>query len=135
MFNAGERSVSLPAGRPGPVPPPDGGPELRPTTGPPVFPSDDNYEDPVAEHGHPQMAGRWLTGSARVGNTELVVLIQQRYDEAVAPYRELFRRLLAWVAGALVVGVLFAAALRWRKLRSRLPGAADFPSLRDRPFG
>jgi hypothetical protein len=60
---------------------------------------DDDYVDPVASH-HPEYAGRWLAGFAPVPDTELVVLVQQPYEEAVAPYRAFFRRFLEWVVGA-----------------------------------
>jgi len=108
-FLTGEKSVPFPADRPGPVPLPGEEPELRPASGPPPFASDDNYVDPVAEYGHPDFSGRWLTGSARVGNTELIVLVQQRYEEAVAPYRAFIRRFLL-MAGALIGLVLLSLA-------------------------
>jgi serine/threonine-protein kinase len=101
------------------VPEPDGLPELdlATATGQPPFPADENYHDPVADYGHPEYGGRWLTGSARVGHTELVVQVQQRYDEAVAPHRSYFRRFLAWVGGALLVGVAGFLGLRLRTRR------------------
>jgi serine/threonine-protein kinase len=123
-FLTGEKSVPFPAGRPGPVPLPSEEPELRPASGPPPFPADDNSTDPVAEHGHSEFAARWLTGSARVGNTELIVLIQQRYEEAVAPYQAFIRRFLQ-IAGGLIglvllslVGLRLIAAHRRRQAAS-----------------
>ncbi len=108
-FQSGEKSVPFPPDRPGPVSLPGEEPELRPASGPPPFASDDAYADPVAEHGHPEFSGRWLTGSARVGNTELIVLVQQRYEEAVAPYQTFIRRFLL-IAGGLVGLVLLSLA-------------------------
>jgi serine/threonine-protein kinase len=102
------------------VPEPDPDPELRLVTEArqaPLPPNDD-YHDPVADHGHADYGGRWLTGSARVGHTELVVQVQQRYDEAVAPHRSYFRRFLAWVGGALLVGLAGFLGLRlWTRRR------------------
>ena len=81
---------------------------LRPgSTG---FLPDDEYADPVATH-HPEYAGRWLAGFAPVPDTELVVLVQQPYEEAVAPYRAFFRRFLEWVAGAAAGAALLVAGL------------------------
>jgi hypothetical protein len=108
-FLTGEKSVPFPADRPGPVPLPGEEAELRPASGPPPFLADDDSADPVAEHGHLEFAGRWLTGSARVGNTELIVLIQQRYEEAVAPYQAFLRRFLQ-IAGGLIGLVLLSLA-------------------------
>jgi serine/threonine-protein kinase len=88
------------------VPFPDG--RLRPTeTG---FAADDDYADPVAAR-HPDYRGRWLAGFAPVPGTELVVLVQQPYDEAVAPYRAFFRKFLEWLAAAAVVGVVLVGGL------------------------
>jgi eukaryotic-like serine/threonine-protein kinase len=75
------------------------------------FPPDRDYRDPFAES-HPEYAGRWLTGSARVGNTELVVVVQQRYSDAVAPHRSLLRRWLTWLGAAVAVGLGAFAVLR-----------------------
>ena len=40
--------------------------------------ADDDYADPVATR-HPDYTGRWLAGFAAVPDTELIVLVQQRY--------------------------------------------------------
>jgi serine/threonine-protein kinase len=119
-FVAGaEDHAAVPFTFDGVVPEPDREPELRLVTEArqaPLPPNDD-YHDPVADHGHAEYGGRWLTGSARVGHTELVVQVQQHYDEAVAPHRSYFRRFLAWVGGALLVGL--AGTLVLRLLRSQ----------------
>lgn len=122
-FLAGEKSVPFPADRPGLVPLPSEEPELRPASSPPPFASDDDYADPVAEHGHPEFSGRWLTGSARVGNTELIVLVQQRYDEAVAPYQAFIRRFLLMAGGLIGLVLLSLAALRLIQARRRQTAA------------
>jgi eukaryotic-like serine/threonine-protein kinase len=74
------------------------------------FLPDDNYADPVAAH-HPEYAGRWLAGFARVPDTELVVLVQQPYEEAVAPYGAFFRRFLEWVTAAAIGAAVLVAGL------------------------
>ncbi len=116
-FRSGEKSVPLPADRPGPVPLPGEAPELRPASGPPPFASDDDYADPVAEYGHPEFSGRWLTGSARVGNTELIVLVQRRYEEAVAPYQAFLRRFLLMAGG--LAGLVLLCLVGVRLIQAR----------------
>ena len=116
-FNAGERTVPFPPGRPGRLLPCDGKPELQSGTSFEAFDPDDDYTDPVAEHGYPDYEGRWLSASARVANTELVILVQQRYADAVAPLRGFFHRFLAWVGGT--VGVGFGLFIALRRLWSR----------------
>ena len=123
-FRTGEKSVPFPADRPGPAPTPGEQPELRPASGPPPFPADDDYADPVAEHGHSEFSGRWLTGSARVGNTELIVLVQQRYEEAVAPYQAFIRRFLLIAGGLVGLVLLSLVGLRLIQARRRRQTAA-----------
>jgi hypothetical protein len=74
------------------------------------FAADEDYADPVAAT-HPEYAGRWLAGFAPVPGTELVVLVQQRYDQAVAPQGAFLRHLLAWVGGAFGLAILLVAGL------------------------
>jgi eukaryotic-like serine/threonine-protein kinase len=116
-YKQGEQSVRFPPNRPIPIEPAeDQGPEFRRPLPDPPFPAETDYQDPVAENGHPEYQGRWLTGSARVGNSELVVLVQQRYDQAVTPYAGIFERFLAWVSGLLALGGLgFLIVLAVRK--------------------
>jgi serine/threonine-protein kinase len=119
----GTPCVPFPAGRPAPVPDPNDRPELSlpAELGPPPFAQDQNYSDPVAGHGHPDFADRWLTGSARVGNTEMVVIVQQRDGEAVAAPGTFFRRFAVWSGGVAALGfVLFAAlsVVRARRVRA-----------------
>jgi hypothetical protein len=83
------------------------------------FAPDDDYRDPLAAD-HPECAGRWLAGFAPVEGTELVVLVQQQYDVAVAP-RQLFLQRFAVRVGAVLAGgaILFVFARllrnRWRE--------------------
>jgi serine/threonine-protein kinase len=87
---------------------------LRPTGD--GYAPDDDYVDPVAAR-HPRFSGRWLVGFAPVPETGLIVLVQQPYDEAVAPHRAFFRRFVEWVGAAGVVAILLGGGL-WL-LRSR----------------
>jgi hypothetical protein len=66
---------------------------------------DDYYEDPLGERSE-KYVGRWLAGFAPVGNTEFVVIVQQRYKEAVDPVNMLARDLGRRGWGALLVGVI-----------------------------
>ncbi|QJW93811.1 serine/threonine-protein kinase [Frigoriglobus tundricola] len=115
----GTPCAPFPVDQPGPVPVPNGRPELSYPVEPgaPPFPQNSNYHDPVADHGHPRYAGRWLTGAARVGNTEMVVIVQQREDVALAPQRAFFERFAAWAGGVAVVGLLVFAALAGARAR------------------
>jgi hypothetical protein len=40
---------------------------------------------------YPRYRGRWLAGIAPVGNTELTVIVQRRYDDAIEPRKSLGR--------------------------------------------
>jgi hypothetical protein len=66
-------------------------------------------------------SGRWLAAFSQVGNTELVVGVQQHYDQAVAPSRVLLQRLLLW-AGVGGAAVPFALAAAWAVRRRRFGG-------------
>ena len=58
----------------------------------------------------------------RVANTELVVIVQQRYAVAVAPHQGIFGQFVAWMVGTIVVGAGVFALLRKvvdRRIRSR----------------
>lgn len=77
---------------------------------PPEEAMDDNYIDPLGEH-EQDFAGQWLAGFAPVGNTEFVVVVEQRYDKAIAPV-EMLAGTLAWRGwGALSVGVFLLASM------------------------
>jgi hypothetical protein len=119
----GTPCVPFAAGQPGPVPDTNDRPELRLSVEPgePPFAQDQRYRDPVAELGHPDFADRWLTGSARVGNTELVVVVQQKDDVAIAAQQTFFHRFAAWAGGVTALGlVLFVA---FSVVRARRAGA------------
>jgi hypothetical protein len=42
----------------------------------------------------------------------MIVVVEQRYDQAVGPHRSSFRRFITWIAGAVVAGLLAFASLR-----------------------
>jgi hypothetical protein len=90
-------------------------PDLRPGLSPEQA-MDAHYQDPVATRDG-RFAGRWLAGFAPVGNTEFVVVVQQRYDEVVEPDQKVLLDLLAWAGAALLLGVLCVAGLYWYGVR------------------
>ncbi|HWO25675.1 MAG TPA: CHAT domain-containing protein [Kofleriaceae bacterium] len=82
--------------------------------------TDDAHRDPV-----PGYEGRWLAGFAPVGDTGFVVIVQTRYDAAVAPNARLWRRLAWWTGGALVVGIILCVAGVWLFWRGGRPHSGD----------
>jgi serine/threonine-protein kinase len=81
-------------------------PEFDPRTA-----MDRHYVDPVGAH-DARFARRWLAGFAPVGNTEFVVIVQQRYDEAVPSDSGVF------LGGVALVGsIALLAALGWLLVR------------------
>jgi hypothetical protein len=119
-YSPGDPAVAVPAERLQAVHRPVGGDEFQladPRQGlRPEEAMDAAYEDPVAAR-YPRYAGRWLAGFAPVGNTEFVVIVQQRYDEVVDVDRKLFRDLLVWAGVAVALGVLFVGAILWYGMR------------------
>lgn len=106
VFGQGEKSVRFPAG-------------VTPLT------ANVSYVDPVAAAGHPEYDGRWLSGAAKVGKTELIVLVQQRYDVAVALHAGVFDQFLRWVTVFVSIGV-FVSLLWWfSRWRASLQQSAE----------
>jgi serine/threonine-protein kinase len=66
-----------------------------------------DYRDPVGKQ-NPDYAGRWLAGFAPVGNTELAVIVQQRYDDAIPPDHGIL-----WGAIAVLLAFLLIVPLGW----------------------
>jgi serine/threonine-protein kinase len=102
-------------------------PEVAPTSDR-MLATDANYADPVAAW-DPRYGGRWLAGFAPVGNTELVVIVQQRYTQAVEPELTLAWNATFWSGVALAVAALLVGTgLRWWLLqtRQRGPRATNF---------
>lgn len=70
-----------------------------------------DYRDPVGEQ-DPEYAGRWLAGFAPVGNTEMAIIVQQRYDDAIPSHHDIF-----WSASAVLLGFLLIVPLAWLGFR------------------
>ena len=62
----------------------------------------DDYRDPVGAVLE-EYQTRWIAGFAAVGRTGFVVIVQQRYEEALKLDPSLSRNLIAW--SALVIGL------------------------------
>jgi serine/threonine-protein kinase len=80
--------------------------------------TDDFYTDPMSQRDS-RYGGRWLAAFAPVGNTEMVVIVQQRYDEVIQPDKTLTRNLALALGSALAIGLLFTAAVAWYGSRRR----------------
>jgi serine/threonine-protein kinase len=87
--------------------------ELSETSEPSISPIFD-YTDPLAQE-RPEYGGRWIAGVARVGNTELVVIVQERYTEAIGPPVALAKSVVLWGWSGLGVAAIIAAAVIWRR--------------------
>lgn len=75
--------------------------------------TDSNYHDPVSDG----TKERWLAGFAPVGNTELVVIVQQRYQDAVEREHTLVGVMTFFLGAALVITVLLIGASLRLQLR------------------
>ena len=63
--------------------------------------------------------GRWIAGFAPVGNTGFVVVVQQRFDDAVSLEASTFWRLALWSALASLVALAILGIVFWRWTRSQ----------------
>lgn len=72
-----------------------------------VLSIDLDYRDPADLR-----QGKWLAGFAPVGNTEYVVIVQQRIENALEADASLLRALLLWGALALSLGAFVTVVLR-----------------------
>lgn len=65
-----------------------------------------DYRDPVGQPGFApaQFGGRWLAAADRVTGTEWLVLVQEQYDDAIAPAERMRSDLLIYAIAALAVG-------------------------------
>jgi serine/threonine-protein kinase len=71
------------------------------------------YVDPVG-YSDARFRGRWLAGFAPVGNTEFVVVVQQRYDETIGPELALAWNMTFWTGVGITLGILLVGVLsRW----------------------
>jgi serine/threonine-protein kinase len=119
-YRRGDAAVALPAERLPAVPRPERGDEFRlaePWQGlRPEQAMDAHYADPLAAR-DARYAGRWLAGFAPVGDTEFVVIVQQRYGDVVDVDQRLFLDLLLWGGGAVLLGLLGVGAIFWYSVR------------------
>jgi len=88
-----------------------------------VLPPDDSYVDPVGSV-HKDYQGRWIAGFAPVGNTGFVVIVQQRYEEALQLDSFTSRNLVVGSAVLLLAIVIVVLVLSTWARRSRPPGLA-----------
>jgi hypothetical protein len=79
---------------------------------------DDDYRDPVASVDK-SYDGRWIAGFAPVGNTGFIVVVQQRFEDAVTLPTSTFWRLALWSALASLVALAIVGIVFWRWTRSR----------------
>jgi eukaryotic-like serine/threonine-protein kinase len=79
---------------------------------------EDNYVDPVAAVAK-EYAGRWIAGFAPVGNTGFVVIVQQRFADAVSVEASTLWDLALWSVLASAVAVAILAVVFWRWTRDR----------------
>ena len=103
-YRRGVAAVDLvDADRFGPIAESDHAAELNPSDL--LWEPADDYRDPVGA-ALEEYRGRWIAGFAPVGNTRFVVIVQQRYKEALKLDPSLWRNLVAW--SALVIGLAMA---------------------------
>jgi len=74
----------------------------------PISLTEQDYRDPVAG-----FEGRWLAGAAPVGGTGLVVVVQTRYDDVVAPGEAMSSRVLELMLLATAVMAVLISAPAW----------------------
>lgn len=79
---------------------------------------DDNYLDPVSSVVK-EYAGRWIAGFAPVGNTGFVVVVQQRFEDAVSLESSTLWSLAVWSALASIVVAVILLTILWHWARSR----------------
>jgi hypothetical protein len=73
---------------------------------------DDDYADPVASLDS-AYGGRWLAGFAPVGNTEFMVIIQERFDEAIERTVISFGELALWAVAGVAVLIMLLGGGAW----------------------
>jgi hypothetical protein len=79
---------------------------------------DDNYLDPVSSVAK-EYAGRWIAGFAPVGNTGFVVVVQQRFADAVSVESSTLWNLALWSVLASIVAAVILLTILWRWARGR----------------
>jgi hypothetical protein len=80
-----------------------------------------DYTDPLAKE-RPEYGGSWIAGAARVGSTELVVIVQERYAEAIGPPVALAKSVVLWGwSGLAAVVVGWGLMMLYRGQAKRWP--------------
>jgi eukaryotic-like serine/threonine-protein kinase len=79
---------------------------------------DANYLDPVSAVAK-EYSGRWIAGFAPVGNTGFVVIVQQRFEDAVSVEASTLWGLALWSALASLVAVAILGVVLWRWTKQR----------------
>lgn len=74
------------------------------------------YEDPLGKR-HPHYAGRWLAAFAPVGNTEMVVIVQQRDDSRIEASETAVVDWLLLLIALLTLAAFAVGWLLWRRQR------------------
>ena len=79
---------------------------------------DDKYIDPVSSVAK-EYGGRWIAGFAPVGNTGFIVVVQQRFADAVSLESSTLWYLALWsaLASLVAVAILVMVLWRWAKIR------------------
>lgn len=70
-----------------------------------------DYQDAAGER-DPLYTGRWLAGFARLPDSEMIVIVQQRQEEMMGPYRSFVGQLPYWAISIGAVGIALAWMLR-----------------------
>jgi len=121
----GTEPVDFPL-KPGrPMPKKRDGPELRIPPTEQEFEPDDAYQDPVASapkmNAKDKYGGRWIAGFSSVGNTEMMVVVQQRYADAIDRPKQWFWSSILVVGVALLITAILAVAVAIRFYRLAKP--------------
>ncbi|MGE5306075.1 MAG: hypothetical protein ACM3TN_22435 [Alphaproteobacteria bacterium] len=82
------------------------------------IPADNDYKDPVSKVAK-EYAGRWIAGFAPVGNTGFVVVVEQRFEDAVSLESSTLWNLALWSVLASIVAVIILLSILWHWTRSR----------------
>jgi hypothetical protein len=72
----------------------------------------DSYRDPILD-------GRWVAAFVPLAETEFVVVVQQRYDQAIGARRVWGRLIGRWAGGLALVAVVLLAGTLWHRRRLR----------------
>jgi serine/threonine-protein kinase len=103
------------------------GGELKPPQAQMKLYQTNDYRDPAAEVDR-SYGGRWWAGFAPVGNSEMVVIVQQSESGALEADQKMLRQLGAWAGGTLGVGLAFTtvlASIRIVQRRRRIAGVTS----------